>query len=907
MTNYLSTETTVQSGTTTILHTPEADTTLANIMVRWQGISIPYLALVNEGNVQIAFRSYTLDDPCITSLDDVRSCPGTFSTGYFFFLFEHVESSAKDITIQKLDSASNVLDTATIYDLPPYNTSYGATMTIFATDIGADRKWKFDIEGTATRGHYGYVYTNYTYQTVATHYTSTPTALCNGTSVTMSGTLAGGTWCSWLSAPATFFDSEGEQSITFQISDSLTATFQFTYDYFTPEPVIGWTSYGEPDDYTSYETHNTGYSTTFMSGTWPTSSLTYGDGDIVLEFSTNLGVTSPATTWTINTDLFMADFEYAPERISTVIQGRGTKLEGGTIYSIHSDWATYLTLSASVDTFLLQDAAVGATMIYVFTDLGSGTVDISPNTSRQEQRTVSASGLNATGRWLGLSATLSYAHYKFEEVIGTDNTTFYLTGSAADVTSWYSTMTTQWGAISGANLWPVKIGTEIIYMWSLTASTSTSLTLAATTGAIARGQYGIAYPHHIGAPAFCVPTIGVYTEATSMFDEYGVSEISINPIGIVDGHTLDMYCWNALMNSTTMATSGRAMIPADLMPSSIGIGDWVTVAENAPSGFAYTKSITINNAGSATTNYQMMFNIYRSSNTSTGTAIYVGTDCEEDYADIRFYTSGGTLLDHWTEDYTSSVATVWVEFDNLPVGNTSFTLYYKNSSATDTSNATNTFRQYHGAVTGNADDTSNFTDTAAVRAPFIFEAKVKHTGADSPEGYWGVHNGSAFTSGATSYAYIDSRTGLNKRYLYCKDGASEGSVNEAPEFSVDTYYRLKIVLTSDNIVGYVDDNRIGSMDMGFTLNDDVGLSMYTLAATAYQAWSFVRNYVSTEPTVATYGIAQSASTSTNYRIVGMEFDQKTNSYIIEFGAVEDYYLAQESKYRGSYDSTLSLM
>jgi hypothetical protein len=39
----------------------------------------------------------------------------------------------------------------------------------------------------------------------------------------------------------------------------------------------------------------------------------------------------------------------------------------------------------------------------------------------------------------------------------------------------------------------------------------------------------------------------------------------------------------------------------------------------------------------------------------------------------------------------------------------------------------------------------------------------------------------------------------------------------------------------------------------------------------------------------------------------MEYDDMTLQFTLEFGAVEDYYLSQDAKYRGNVDQSNSLM
>ena len=110
-------------------------------------------------------------------------------------------------------------------------------------------------------------------------------------------------------------------------------------------------------------------------------------------------------------------------------------------------------------------------------------------------------------------------------------------------------------------------------------------------------------------------------------------------------------------------------------------------------GWSYRKEITVNNTGSALSDYQLCFTVNRSSGSDSGFTVYVSTNCESDYDDIRFTTSDGTTLcDYWIESSSASTATIWVEVPSIAgSGDTTLYLYYGNSSATAGSSIANTF------------------------------------------------------------------------------------------------------------------------------------------------------------------------------------------------------------------------
>ena len=101
----------------------------------------------------------------------------------------------------------------------------------------------------------------------------------------------------------------------------------------------------------------------------------------------------------------------------------------------------------------------------------------------------------------------------------------------------------------------------------------------------------------------------------------------------------------------------------------------------------------------------MRTTVHKSSGTDTSTDIYLGTNANNDFSDIRFTTSdGATLLNYWIESYTSgSIALIWIKIPSIPASpcTTTIYLYYGYSSATSLSNGTNTFVDF--------DDFNNLT------------------------------------------------------------------------------------------------------------------------------------------------------------------------------------------------------
>ena len=125
--------------------------------------------------------------------------------------------------------------------------------------------------------------------------------------------------------------------------------------------------------------------------------------------------------------------------------------------------------------------------------------------------------------------------------------------------------------------------------------------------------------------------------------------------------------------------------------SSQGANAWL-------SGWSYAKEhIVWGTTAGAQTNYQMRVKVHRVAGTDGMPAaedVYVGTDCQADFDDIRFTDSdGSTELDYWLESVNGDVATFWVEIPNIPAspGSTKIYMYYGNAGASSTTNGDDTF------------------------------------------------------------------------------------------------------------------------------------------------------------------------------------------------------------------------
>ena len=284
--------------------------------------------------------------------------------------------------------------------------------------------------------------------------------------------------------------------------------------------------------------------------------------------------------------------------------------------------------------------------------------------------------------------------------------------------------------------------------------------------------------------------------------------------------------------------------------------------------WAYRKKLTLNNTGGDLTNYQIKFTVYRSAGADSGYDVYVGTDCQEDYDDLRFTTSdGSTLLDYWIETSDIATATVWVEFDSITgTSTTDFYLYYGYAAATAGSDGDATFSFFDGfdgssidpvkwTVTGTPTISSGILQfrvnnqaiysSATFARPCILEARYNSyaalnnynwlflTNADNSQKvgfYWGS-------------PYFDSVSSHGGNYADC-GGTYTG------------WQRLTYVWTASNVNNYMD-----GVLRGGTRTTVAGPLAIQVRVTPGNAssdldWVFIRECAASVPTVSVWGAVE---------------------------------------------------
>jgi PKD repeat protein len=119
-------------------------------------------------------------------------------------------------------------------------------------------------------------------------------------------------------------------------------------------------------------------------------------------------------------------------------------------------------------------------------------------------------------------------------------------------------------------------------------------------------------------------------------------------------------------------------------------------------GWQYYQSNVIVPQNSTASNVQCLFTIHRTTGSSDGFHIYVGTDCKEDFSDIRFYDiETNTFFYHSIIDVIGNVSRIWVKIPTMEYG-IPFTMIvlYGNPDAIDVSDPVNTFLYYEDFSSG---------------------------------------------------------------------------------------------------------------------------------------------------------------------------------------------------------------
>lgn len=273
-------------------------------------------------------------------------------------------------------------------------------------------------------------------------------------------------------------------------------------------------------------------------------------------------------------------------------------------------------------------------------------------------------------------------------------------------------------------------------------------------------------------------------------------------------------------------------------------------------GWTYRKSITLSRASGAVTNYQMKLLLGESSG-ATGEDVDCGGNCLSSFNDIRFTASDGTtLLDYWIESISGTtpnqLATIWIEFDSIGTGATTFYMYYGNAGAAAASSGANTFIQYHGSSTVSFHDSDVTPTTGGLR----YRARARWINSVGCNVLFGLASDGYTLS--DDYTCVQYYKGDGKSYFKTANNATLSFTNETIVTDDGVYRILEInFVFGVSSIGYINGEQIGSTLTTNLPNEAMGLFMDEEVGSGEQEWSFVSQYLATEPAWGSWGSEES--------------------------------------------------
>jgi len=197
-------------------------------------------------------------------------------------------------------------------------------------------------------------------------------------------------------------------------------------------------------------------------------------------------------------------------------------------------------------------------------------------------------------------------------------------------------------------------------------------------------------------------------------------------------------------------------------------GDETNIAYEYPAWYDSSWSrrvpVTINNTGSALTDYQVSVD-----------ATY-DSDMQPDFDDIRFTDAdGSTLLSYWRETYTASTSAIfWVNVPSVPAGTKDIFMYYGNAAVSTTSDGDATFEFFDDFEDGDISDWSNYGSGVVQIADDSGNYVLLKTANNDPNGGYSLFNNGALSDYEAVFRTkrINETGGTQNRY-----GIEDGSFN----------------------------------------------------------------------------------------------------------------------------------
>ena len=211
--------------------------------------------------------------------------------------------------------------------------------------------------------------------------------------------------------------------------------------------------------------------------------------------------------------------------------------------------------------------------------------------------------------------------------------------------------------------------------------------------------------------------------------------------------------------------------------------------------------------------FQMNLTVHQGSGVNNATDIFMFSNVESDYSDLRFLLNDTTELSYWVADNTSSTTMVWINVTaNGTVG-----CYYGNENASEGSNGKDTFILFNNG--------SSFDGTTP----------ITKSGAGAPT--WVIDNSTWKVSGTTeAFRYFNSSTGVDSYVVEAEmkpsslnnDNIQHGFKYDSTMTNVErSYYRGLETASKFNVYS------------GLLANHDSGIS--DVMTTEWASWKLIKN------------------------------------------------------------------
>lgn len=328
-----------------------------------------------------------------------------------------------------------------------------------------------------------------------------------------------------------------------------------------------------------------------------------GTGNLVLEFSTNLGSTTIGATWKIDRDIFRCDLNTDVSKIVSRVLSKTTSMEtGDEILSTAIDY-TLVGWYGQHETYTNGYTAAATSYVNTYTQWITDDTDAG-HPSHTNPYNPTGPALDAYDYWVRIGSE-QYKVYDFN----INKLNFYYPGEQTEQA--YATRTPVIGLmelkvcgnVDTLNLLPGTggdypatfiVGNESITVTSLRywdtagAYDGTPMIVYWTDGFDSRVS---GYPHARGTPVYYQLYTTTSPTITSNLAQYGYRDSVITPLGCVDKSNLEGLTFGVLEHATTGNAWGNCTIFATALTSDLDVGDWVAITERD---------------GSATTNYRIV-------------------------------------------------------------------------------------------------------------------------------------------------------------------------------------------------------------------------------------------------------------------------------------------------------------